>query len=57
MIMQDIALYTSCIVFMLVSHTCIFAIDPAELELEELQEPAPAEETNLEQEQGKPQCI
>jgi hypothetical protein len=57
MIMQDIALYTSCIVFMLVSHTCIFAIDPAELELEELQEPAPAEETNPEQEQGKPQCI
>jgi Ca2+/H+ antiporter len=54
---MHIALYTSCIVFMLVSHTYIFAIDPAELELEELQEPAPAEETNPEQEQGKPQCI
>jgi hypothetical protein len=48
MIMQHIALYVSCIAFMLVSHTYIFAIDPAEQELEELQEPAPAEETNLE---------
>jgi hypothetical protein len=39
---------------MLMSHTCIFAIDPVEQELEELQEVAPAEETNPEQEQGKP---
>jgi hypothetical protein len=39
---------------MLMSHTCIFAIDPVEQELEELQEAAPAEETNPEQEQGKP---
>jgi hypothetical protein len=31
-----------------------FAIYHAEQELEELPEPAPAEETNLEQEQGKP---
>jgi hypothetical protein len=41
----------------LVSHTCTFALDPVEPEPEELPEPAPAEETNLEQEQGKPQCI
>jgi hypothetical protein len=31
-----------------VSHTCIFALDPTEQELEELPEPAPAEETNPE---------
>jgi hypothetical protein len=55
--MHHIALCTSCIAFMLVSHTCIFTIDPAELELDELQKPAPAEETNSEQEQGKPRCI
>jgi hypothetical protein len=57
MIMQHIALCTPCITFVLVSHTCIFAIDPAEPELEELKEPTPAVETNAEQEQGKPQCI
>jgi hypothetical protein len=57
MIMQHIALCTPCIAFMLVSHTCIFALDLAEQELEELHEPAPAEETNPEQEQGKPRCI
>jgi hypothetical protein len=57
MIMQHIALCTSYIAFMLVSHTCIFAIDPAEQELEELQEPAPTEEANPEQGQGKPRCI
>jgi hypothetical protein len=57
MIMQHIALCTPCITFVLVSHTCIYAIDPAEPELEELKEPTPAEETNAEQEQGKPQCI
>jgi hypothetical protein len=48
MIMQYIALCIPCIIFMLVSHTCIFTIDPAEQELEELQEPAPTEETNPE---------
>jgi hypothetical protein len=55
--MQHIALYTPYIIFMLVSHTCIFVIDPVEQELEELQEPAPAEKTNPKQEQGKPHCI
>jgi hypothetical protein len=38
----------------LVSHTCTFTLDPAEQEPEELPEPAPAEETNHEQEKGKP---
>jgi hypothetical protein len=57
MIMQHIALCTPCIAFILVSHTCIFAIDPTEQELEDLQEPASVEETNPEQEHGKPQCI
>jgi hypothetical protein len=42
---------------MLVSHTCIFVIDPAEQELGEVQEPAPAEETNPKQEHGKLWCI
>jgi hypothetical protein len=55
--MKHIALCTLCITFMLVSHTCMFVIDPVETELEELSEPAPAEETNLEQDQGKPWCI
>jgi hypothetical protein len=55
--MHHIAFCTLCIAFMLTSHTCIFMIDPTEQELEELQEPAPAEEANPEQEQGKPQCI
>jgi hypothetical protein len=39
------------------SHACTFVLDPAEQEPEELQEPAPAKETNPEQEQGKPRCI
>jgi hypothetical protein len=33
------------------------AIDPVEQEREELLEPAPVEDTNPEQEQGKPRCI
>jgi hypothetical protein len=43
--------------FCLVSHTFTFALDPVEQEPEELPEPAPAEETNLEQVQVKPRCI
>jgi hypothetical protein len=54
MIMQHIALFTPCIAFILVSHTCVFAINPVEQELEELHEPAPAEEANPEQEQARP---
>jgi hypothetical protein len=57
MIIQYIALCIPCIAFMLVSHTCIFLIDPVVQELEELQEPAPAEEANPEQEKEKPRYI
>jgi hypothetical protein len=46
--MHHIALCTPCISHLLVYYTCIFAIDPAEQEPEEQQEPAQAEETNPE---------
>jgi hypothetical protein len=55
--MQHITLYTSCIAFMLVSHTCIFVIDHVEQGPEEPPELAQVEDTNPEQEQGKPQWI
>jgi hypothetical protein len=45
-----------CILY-LVSHTYTFALDLVEPELEEPLEPAPVEETNPEEEQGKPRCI
>jgi hypothetical protein len=48
LLMHHIALCTPCITLLLVSHTCILAIDPTEHEPEELQEPAQAEETNPE---------
>jgi hypothetical protein len=35
----------------------LFALDPAEPEPEELQEPVPVEAANPEQDQGKPWCI
>jgi hypothetical protein len=57
MIMQHITLCTPCIAIMLVSHSCIFVIDHAEQEHEELLEPAQVEDDNPEQEQGKPRCI
>jgi hypothetical protein len=57
MIMQNIILYTPCIAFIFVSHTCIFAIDHARLGHKELLEPAQVEDANTEQDQGKPQCI
>jgi hypothetical protein len=57
MIMQHIILCTLCIAFMLVSHTCIFAVDHAEQRHEEPPEQAQVEGTNSEQEQGKPRCI
>jgi hypothetical protein len=41
----------------LLSHTYTFALDPTKPKPEELPEPAPAEETNPEQEQGKFRCI
>jgi hypothetical protein len=52
MVMHHITPCTTCIAFMLVSHTYIFVIDPVELELEGLQEPAPVDETNPEQEKA-----
>jgi hypothetical protein len=57
MIMHHITLCTACTAFMLVSHTCIFAIGHAEQGLEETPEPAQVEGINPEQEQGKPRCI
>jgi hypothetical protein len=54
MITQYIILCTPCIEFMLVSHTCIFAIDHTEQGHEELPEPAQFEGANSNQEQGKP---
>jgi hypothetical protein len=43
--------------YMSLSQTCIFAVDPAEQEPEELPELAPTEETNPKQEKAKPRCI
>jgi hypothetical protein len=57
MVMHLTTLGTPCIAIILVSHTCIFAIDHAEPGHEDLQEPAPVEAGNHEQDQGKPQCI
>jgi hypothetical protein len=48
LILNHIALCTPCITLLLGSHTCTFAIDPAELELEEPMEYVQAEDfTNL----------
>jgi hypothetical protein len=55
--MHHIALFTPCITLLALSHTYAFAIEPTEQEPEEPQEPALAEATNPEQEQGKPRCI
>jgi hypothetical protein len=57
MIMHHITLCTSCIVFILVSHTCIFAIDHVDQGREEPSEAAPVEGVDYEQDQGKPWCI
>jgi hypothetical protein len=56
-IMQHTTLCNLCIVIMLVSHTCIPTIDHTEQGPEETPEPAPVEGINLEQDQGKLQCI
>jgi hypothetical protein len=57
MIMHHIALCTPCIACYIGVSYLNFYVRPVEQELEELQEPTPIEEANLEQEQGKPQCI
>jgi hypothetical protein len=51
------ARFTSCITFMLVAHTCTFAIDYVEQGRVEPPEPAPLEGADYEQDQGKPRCI
>jgi hypothetical protein len=56
-IMQHTTLCTACITLILVSHTCIIAIDHAEQGREEPPESAPVEGGNYEQDQGKPRCI
>jgi hypothetical protein len=56
-IMQHITLCTPGIAFILVSHTCIFLIDHVEQGREEPSEPAPIEDVNPKQDQGKPRCI
>jgi hypothetical protein len=57
MAMLHIALCTPCIALYVVVSYSHFLVDPAEQEPEELQEPAPVEDTNTEQEQGKFRCI
>jgi hypothetical protein len=52
-----IILCTSCIAFMLVAHGCIFAIDHAEQGRAEPPAPAPVEDADYEQDQGKLWCI
>jgi hypothetical protein len=56
MIMQHNTIFTTCIAFMLMSHSCIFAIDHAEQGYEEPPELAPIEGANIEQEKDKPWC-
>jgi hypothetical protein len=56
-IMQHTTLCAPCIAFILVYHTCIFAIEHTEQGREELPEPAPVEAGNYEQDQGKLRCI
>jgi hypothetical protein len=56
-IMQHTTLCTSCIAFMLVSHTCIIVIGNMEQGPEETPEPTPVKGGNYEQDQGKPRCI
>jgi hypothetical protein len=49
------ALHLMLCILLVSSHTYAFAIDSAEQEIEEVQEQAPVEVANLEQEQGMPQ--
>jgi hypothetical protein len=56
-IMQHTTFCTACIIFMLVSHTCIIVIGHVEQGPKELLEPTQVEDVNPEQDQGKPRCI
>jgi hypothetical protein len=57
MILQHITLCISCIIFILVSHTCIFVINNVEPKCEKPPESAPVEDANPELDQGKPRYI
>jgi hypothetical protein len=48
---------TSCTAFILVSYPLRIAMDHVEKGREEPPEPAPVEDTDPEQDQGKPRCI
>jgi hypothetical protein len=48
---------TPCLAFMLVAHTCTFAIDHVEQGRVEPLKPAPVGGVDYEQDQGKPWCI
>jgi hypothetical protein len=55
--MHHVTLYTPCITLVLMTYTCVFAIDHAEHGLEEPPTLAPVEAGEHEQEQVKPRCI
>jgi hypothetical protein len=55
--MHFAACCTPCIAFILVAHTCTFAIDHVEQGRVEPPEPAPVETADYEQDQGKTRCI
>jgi hypothetical protein len=57
MIMHLTTLCTTCIAFMLVSHTCIIAVGHEQQGPEETSEPTPIEACNYEEDQGKPWFI
>jgi hypothetical protein len=56
-IIHHTTIYTPCIAFILVSHTCKIVIGHAEQGPEETPEPAQADGVNYEQDEGKPWCI
>jgi hypothetical protein len=56
-IMHHITLCTSCIAFMLVSHTCIITIDHTEQGRVKPPELASVEGAEYEQDQGKPRFM
>jgi hypothetical protein len=54
LIMQHVTLCTPCIAFMLVSHTCVFAIGHVEKEPKETPEPAQVEALTLSKTKSSP---
>jgi hypothetical protein len=55
--MHHVTLYTTCIALVLMTHTCILALDHAEHGPDETLAPAPVEAGEPEQDQGNPRCI